>query len=95
MSRSTSTAPMVIAASATLNAQKCDVAPVDVDEVDDVAGDRAIDEVAEGAAEDQRQPEARQPLVEPELRAVGGDGHQRDARRCRSSPPACRESRRR
>ena len=64
MSSSTSTAPMVMAASATLNAQKCDVAPVDVDEVDDVAGHRAIDQVAERAAEDQRQAEARQPLVE-------------------------------
>ena len=78
MSRRTRIAPTVIAASATLNAQKCDVAPVHVDEVHDVADDRAIDEVAEGAAEDQRQPESRQPLVEPELRAVGGDRHQRD-----------------
>ena len=59
-------------------------APVDVDEVHDVADDRAIDEVAERAAEDQRQPEARQPLVEAELRRVGGDRDQRDARRCRS-----------
>ena len=55
------------------------VAPVDVDEVDDVAGDRAIDQVAEGAAEDQRQPEARQPLVEAELRA----------RRRQSRPARC------
>ena len=80
MSRRTRTAPTVIAASATLNAQKCDVAPVHVHEVDDVADDRAVDEVAEGAAEDQRQPEPRQPLVEPELRAVGGDRDQRDRR---------------
>ena len=71
-------APTVIAASATLNAQKCDVAPVDVDEVDDVAGDRAVDQVAERAAEDERQPEPRQPLVEAELRRVGGDRDERD-----------------
>ena len=57
------------------------VAPVHVDEVDDVARDGAIDQVAERAAEDQRQPEARQPLVEAELRRVGGDRDQRDARR--------------
>ena len=54
------------------------VAPVDVDEVDDVAGDGAVDQVAERAAEDQREPEARQPLVEPELRRVGGNRDERD-----------------
>ena len=51
-------------------------APVHVDEVDDVAGDRAIDQVAEGAAEDQREPEPRHPLVKAELRRVRGDRHQ-------------------
>ena len=49
--------PTVIAESATLNAQKCVVAPVDVDEVDHRARRRPIDQVAGGAADDQREPE--------------------------------------
>ena len=78
-------APTVIAESATLNAQKCVRAPVHVDEVDDVAGDGAVDQVADRAAEDQRQAEARQPLVEAELRRVGRDGDERQRRDRRSS----------
>ena len=84
MSRIMSAAPTVIAASATLNAQKCHVAPVDVDEIDDVADDRAVDQVADRAAEDQRQPEPRQPVVEPELRRVDGDADERQRRDARS-----------
>ena len=38
-------------------------APVDVDEVDHRAGDHAIDQVAGGAADDQRQAEARDDLM--------------------------------
>ncbi len=82
MSRITSTTPTVIAESATLNAQKCALAPVDVDEIDDVAGDDAVDQVAGRAAEDQRQAEARQPLVEAELRRV-----QRDATSASAAMP--------
>ena len=77
MSRRTRTAPTVMAASATLKAQKC-TPPVDVDEVHDVAGDRAIDQVAERAAEDQRQAETRQPLVGAELPRVERNRDQRD-----------------
>ena len=80
MSSRTRMAPIVIAASATLKAQKCVAAPVDVDEVDDVSGDRAVDQIAERAAEDQRQSEPRDPLVEPELRRVGGNRDQRHGR---------------
>ena len=71
------------------------VAPVDVDEVDDVADDRAVDEVAEGAAEDQRQPEPRQPLVEARAASRRRRWRPGRCRRSRSSPPACRETPRR
>ena len=57
-------------------------APVHIHEIDDVTGDCPIDEVAERATEDERQPEARHPLVEPKLRRVGSDGNQRDGRDC-------------
>ena len=57
------------------------VAPVDVDEVDDVAGDRAIDQVAERAAENQREPVARQPLVRAELPRVERRSRPAPARR--------------
>ena len=89
MSSRTRIAPIVIAESATLNAQKCVAAPVDVDEIDDVAGDGAVDQVAERAAEDEREPEARHPLVEPELRRVGGDRHQRDRGDADHHQPVC------
>ena len=69
MSSSTSTAPIGDGGVGDVERPEVRVAPVDVDEVDDVAGDRAIDEVAERAAEDQREPVARQPLVGAELRA--------------------------
>ena len=45
------------------------LAPVDVDEIDDVPGDRPIREVAERTAKDQRQADARQPFVRAELPA--------------------------
>ena len=48
------------------------LAPVDVDEVDDVAGDGAIDQVAERAPQDEREPVARQALVRAELARVDG-----------------------
>ena len=38
-------------------------APVDVHEVDDVAGVQPIDQIAERAAENEREADARQPLV--------------------------------
>ena len=72
-------APIVIAASAALSPE-VRVAPVDVDRVDDVTGAGAIDQVAERAAEDQRQPVARQLLVLSELPRVERDGDQRQRR---------------
>ena len=53
---------MVIAASATLNAQKCQPPPVEVEEVQHVAEQDPVDQVAGRAADDERQPEPRQPL---------------------------------
>ena len=70
MSRSTSIAPMRDRRVGHVERPEVRVAPVHVDEVHDVAGHRAVDEIAERAAEDQRQPEARQPLVEAELARV-------------------------
>ena len=64
MSRRTRIAPIVIAASATLNAQKCEL-PQYVHEIDHVPDERAVDEIAEGPAENQREPEPRHPLVKP------------------------------
>src|SRR5688572_16360647 len=49
------------------------VAPIDVDEVHDVAVNDAIEKVSERAAEDQRQAKPRQAVVEAQLRAVGGN----------------------
>src|SRR3954468_10286299 len=54
------------------------VAPVDVDEVYDVAGDGAVDQVAERTAQDERQPVARQLFVLPELPGVERDRDQRE-----------------
>ena len=64
-------APIVIAVSAMLNAGKVPAAPVEVDEVDDVAVHDAIDHVAERAAEHQRQ-------ADREQRLVGADAPQPD-----------------
>ena len=79
-STKTSMAPTVIDASATLNAQKCQPPPVDVHEIDDVAGVQPIDQVAERAAENQREPDARQPLLGPHVAGV--------VARCRTSASA-------
>jgi hypothetical protein len=46
---------MQIAESATLNAGKWPTAPVEIEEVDHVAVQQAVDHVAQRAAEDQRQ----------------------------------------
>ena len=49
--------------SATLNAGKSQRAPVEVDEVDHVAVHHAVDDVAERAAEHERQPDREQRLI--------------------------------
>ena len=61
MSSSTSTAPIGDGRVGDVERPEVRVAPVDVHEVHDVAGDGAVDQVAERAAEDQRQAEAREP----------------------------------
>src|SRR5688500_7862024 len=54
--------------------------PVNVDEVYDMADDDPVDEVAECAAQDQRQTHPRESVLKPELGAVDGDGQQCQAR---------------
>src|SRR5689334_20082171 len=54
------------------------VAPVDIHEIDDIAGRRAIDEVSERPAEDQGEPDPRQSIFESELSSVGRNGKERD-----------------
>ena len=80
--------PTVIAESATLNAQKWYVAPVDVDEIDDRSGDDAVDEVAGGAADDQRQADARDQLMVREARRVEADADERRRRDHRDDQPS-------
>ena len=55
-------------------------APVDIDEVDDIAGHRPVDEIAKRAAKNQRQSETGDPFMKPELRRVGRNRDQRHGR---------------
>src|SRR5687767_12783842 len=56
------------------------VAPVDVDEIDDVAGAKPVDQVASRAADDQCQADACEELSGREGRRVDGEGQQRHRR---------------
>src|SRR5262249_8826603 len=51
-------------------------APVDVDEVDDRTGHEAIDQVAGGAADDQREAQPRRDLMMREARGIDADPDQ-------------------
>ena len=51
--------------------------PVHVDEIDDRSDDDAIDEVAGGAADDERQPDSRHDLVARETGRVHSNSHER------------------
>src|SRR5437868_4875832 len=52
--------------------------PVHIDKIDDVAGQRAIDEVADRASENQRQAEPRDALLTRQGQRVAADGDERD-----------------
>ena len=60
--------------------------PVHVDEIDDRSDDDAIDEVAGGAADDERQPDARHDLMARQAGRVDADADER--RRSRSARSA-------
>src|SRR5262245_47209357 len=55
-------------------------APVDIDEVDDVADEDAVDEVARGAADDQGEAYPGGQLMAGQTRRVDGDANQPGAR---------------
>ena len=80
MSSRTRIAPIVIAESATLKAQKWVVAPVDVDEVDHEPEHGTVDQIAERAGENEGETEPRHALVESKLGRVHGNGDQRHRR---------------
>ena len=82
MSSRTSTAPVVIAASATLNAQKCEAPQYTSTKSTTCPATARSIRLPNAPAQNERESESRQPLVEPQLRAVGGDrdeGDRRDA----------------
>ena len=61
-------------------------AKVHVDEIDHEALAQPIDQVAERSAENQRQPDAREALLVPEMPRVEADADERERRQRRSWP---------
>ena len=75
-----STAPMQMALSATLNAGKWPAAGMKIEEVDHMAVQHAVDHVADGAAQDQRQRPAEQALAGMALQQIQDEDDGADAR---------------
>ena len=74
-----STTPTEMAASATLNAQKCQPRKRKIHVVEHIAGSRAIDQIADRSSQYARDAEPREPIRDRHRHRIPADAHQREA----------------